>query len=239
MRVEIWTDIICPWCGLGEHRLEQALSRFGHEGDVELVHRSFQLDEHASSGVTEPVRDMLVKKKGLAPAQVEGLTRRIEQMAEADGLSPYVVLENRTGNTSLAHEFAAWATERGRGDEAWRLLYRTYFGKAQSIFDVEALAPLAAELGLEVEEAREALRSRRFAQKVLDDGREARALGCNGVPFVVIDRRYAVSGAQPVEVLMKALEAAWSERQPKPVPVAQGAEAGVCGPEGCDVPPRD
>src|SRR4051812_25656372 len=128
MRVEIWSNLICPWCGLGDHRLTQALEKFGHPDEVELIHRSFQLDENAPVGVTQSTRDMLVKK-GFPSAQVEGMTKHIEQMAKADGLSPYVVLDNRTGNTSLAHEFAAWATEQGKGKEVWPLLYKVYFGE--------------------------------------------------------------------------------------------------------------
>ncbi|MDY7232726.1 DsbA family oxidoreductase [Hyalangium rubrum] len=239
MRVEIWTDIVCPWCGLGYHRLEQALARFGHEGEVELVHRSFQLDESARVGVTERVRDMLKSKLGLSDTQVVDMTRRIEQMAQADGLTPYNVLKNRVGNTSLAHEFAAWATELGKGKEVWRLLYKTYFAEARSIFDVDSLAPLATQLGLDATAAREAMTSRRYAGKVIADGREARSLGSGGVPFVVIDRKYGVSGAQPVEVLLEALETAWREKNPqKLVSVAGQSDAGICGPDGCEVPER-
>src|SRR3954469_17330619 len=138
MRIEVWSDIICPWCGLGLHRLRAALARFEHAADVQVVHRSFQLDERAPAGQTEPVRAML-RKKGLADPQIDAVTARVAQLAEAEGLTPYRVLENRVGNTSLAHELAAWATEQGRGPETWDLLFKTYFGEAQSVFEIEPL----------------------------------------------------------------------------------------------------
>jgi predicted DsbA family dithiol-disulfide isomerase len=209
MRVEVWSDIICPWCGLGLHRLRAALARFEHAADVQVVHRSFQLDERAPAGQTETVRAML-GKKGLADAQIDAVTARVAQLAEAEGLSPYRVLDNRVGNTSLAHELAAWATEQGRGPELWALLFETYFGEASSVFEIEPLVALAAKLGLDPEAAREALSSRRYAERVKADAREAQQLGANGVPFFVIDRQVAVGGAQPAEVLLQALRQAWS-----------------------------
>lgn len=232
LRVEIWSDLICPWCGLGNHRLDQALAQFGHESDVEVVHRSFQLDENAPSE-TKPVREMLSSKLRMAPAQIAAVTGRVEGLAKADGLSPYIVLENRVGNTSLAHELAAFATEQGKGVEVWKLLYETYFGKAESIFDVDALVPLAGKLGLDEAAAREALTSRHYQQQVLADGREAQALGSSGVPFIVVDRRYAVAGAQSVDVMLETLQTAWRERAPELVKV--GSDDGVCGPDGCAV----
>lgn len=233
MRVEIWTDIICPWCGLGNHQLDTALERFGHADDVQLVHRSFQLDENAPSDRTESVRQMLRQKKGLSDAQVDAITARVEKLAEAQGLQPYVVRDNQVGNTALAHELAAWATELGRGKEVWDALYQAYFGAARSIFDVDSLVTLASELGLDADAAREVLTSRRYASQVKADGREARELGVSGVPFILIDRRYAVSGAQPVEVLTQALEQAWRER---PTPEPSFPDDTVCGPDGCAVP---
>ncbi len=228
MRVEIWTDIICPWCGLGHHRLESALARFEHRGEVQLVRRSYQLDERAAMDSTETVRSMLKRKKGMADAQIEQVTGRIEQMARDEGLQPYVVLENRVGNTSLAHELAAFATERGRGAEMWDLLYATYFGEAGSIFELEPLLKLAERLELDVDAARAALTSRQYASAVRADGREASELGASGVPFFVIDRRYGVAGAQSPDTLLQALQTAWSERVPTPL-----GEGAVCGPDGC------
>lgn len=211
MKVEIWSDVICPWCGLGQHRLEAALAGLAHRDQVEVVHRSFQLDPAHPPG-TRPVRAMLAAKYGMSDAQVQASTRQIEDMAAAEGLAPYRVLDNQVGNTRLAHELLAFAAERGHEDAAWKRLYRAYFGEGRSIFDVDALVALGEELGLDGPELRAALESGRHRDKVEEDGREARALGCRGVPFVVIDRRFGVSGAQPVEVFRSALQRAWDAR---------------------------
>ncbi len=234
MRVEIWSDLICPWCGLGQHRLNTALERFEHASDVEVLHRSFQLDARAPLDATESVRHMLQVKKGLSSAQVDAATRHVEELARAEGLSPYIVGDNRVGNTSFAHELAAWATEQGRGAAAWARLYRAYFGEARSIFDVSALVELAPDLELDPAAARDALTSRRYADQVQADHREAVELGATGVPFIVIDRRYAIAGAQPTEVMLQSLAAAWRDRAPT-ASAAPTEEAGaVCRPDGCD-----
>lgn len=230
MRIEIWTDIICPWCGLGQKRLGLALERFGHADEIEVVHRSFQLDERAPTGSTQPVRDMLKKKTGMSDAQFEQATGTIERLAAADGLAPYIVRDNRVGNTSLAHELAAWATDQGKGDETWERLYKVYFGEARSIFDVDSLVAIAAEVGLDADAAREALTSRRYADRVTADGREARQLGASGVPFFVVDRQVAVAGAQSVDVLVKMLQAAWDKGHPGPVADGAVCEGDVCAP---------
>lgn len=229
MKIEIWSDVICPFCGIGQHRLDAALADFEHREDVEVVHRSFQLDPSFPPGTTRPTGEMLRAKYGMSQAQLEANTGRIEAMAAADGLSPYKVGDNLVGNTRLAHELLALAAERGLEDAAWKRLYRAYFGEGRSIFDLESLVPLGVEVGLQEDEIREALTSGRYTDKVEADGREARALGATGVPFVVIDRRLGMSGAQPLEVFRGALAKAWSER-PQPV-LVEGED--VCGPDGC------
>jgi predicted DsbA family dithiol-disulfide isomerase len=233
MRIEIWTDVICPWCGLGEHRLHEALRRFDHAGEVEVVHRSFQLDERAPVGSTRAVREMLVSDKGLARHEVDRLVTRIERLAHAEGLQPYIVGDNRVGNTSLAHQLAAWASAHGRGAETWAALYKAYFGEARSIFDVDSLVTIAGELGLDRKAAREVLVSERYAGQVRAEGREARELGASGVPFIVIDRRYAIAGAQPVHTIVEALDAAWKQRSSPAQVGATEARDGSCGPDGC------
>ncbi len=233
MQVEIWTDIICPWCGLGNDSLNAALSEFAHGKNVTLVHRSFQLDENAPTA-PRPVREMLSQKLKLSDTQIAATTQRIEKLAEAQGIVPYIVLENQVGNTSLAHELAAWATELGKGKAMWDALYRAYFGQARPIFDVDNLVSLAEELGLDGQVARAALTSRSYAERVRAEGREARALGANGVPFIVIDRRYAVPGAQPATVLVEALKEAWDTRIE--TGLSSLDEGATCSVDGCSEP---
>lgn len=228
MKVEIWSDVICPWCGLGQHRLDAALSNFEHRNDVEVVHRSFQLDPSFPAHTTISVREMLKSKYGMSDQQLQANSRRLEALAAADGLQPYQVGNNRVGNTGLAHIFLAFAAERGLEDAAWKRLYHAYFGEGRSIFDQEALVNLGVELGLVATEIREALNQGHYKAKVLADIQEARRLGVNGVPFVLIDGRLAVSGAQTTDTFRAALNQAWREN---PTPLASGE---VCSPSGCD-----
>ncbi len=220
MRVEVWADIICPWCGLGLHRLGTALAQFPHAGDVEVVHRSFQLDPSFPEGTVMPSLDML-RRKGMDEAQITGSQRRIEEMAASEGLAPYHVTGSQVGNTSLAHELLAYATESGRHTQAWQGMFRAYFGEQRPVFDAASLVSLAPELGLDPAGAQEALASRRYAGQVEADAREAARLGATGVPFFVLDRRYGVSGAQPADLMLQALGRAWSAAHPAdPVPGA-------------------
>lgn len=231
MKIEIWSDVICPWCGIGQHRLERALDAFAHRDEVEVVHRSFQLDPHAPAE-PRPVREVLARKYRATDAQVRAMGARVEAIAAADGLTPYVTVDNLGGNTRLAHELLALASDRGLEAAAWARLYRAYFADQRSIFDVDALVALAEEIGLDPADARAALTDGRYRARVEADGREAQALGATGVPFVVVDRRYAIPGAQPVETFLAVLERAWRDR---PAGIDPGDDAS-CGPDGCALP---
>ncbi len=212
MKIEIWSDIICPWCGIGQHRLDTALAAFEHRAEVQVVHRSFQLDPSFPMGRTQPVSELLRSKYGMTEAQLAASTHRITALAAAEGMVPYKVGENSVGNTRMAHELLAFAAEQGLEDAAWKRLYRAYFGEGRSVFDLDALVALAAEIGLDPGATREALTSGRYIAKVEADGRGARALGATGVPFVVVDGRYGIAGAQPVAVFKDALQQAWRDR---------------------------
>jgi predicted DsbA family dithiol-disulfide isomerase len=242
VKVEVWSDIICPWCGLGLHRLDMALERFAHRDQVEVVHRSFQLDPTVPPGETTPVRDMLARKFGMDPdgpamTQFETVQRRIESMAESEGLHPYNVLDNITGNTQQAHELLAYASTRGLHAEAWRRMYRAYFGERRSVFDRASLLTTVEELGLDRGEANAALDSGAFERQVREDAIEAQELGATGVPFFVIDRRYGIPGAQSTDILLGALQQAWHEAHPSTQPAGlDDATEAMCGPDGC-VPP--
>jgi predicted DsbA family dithiol-disulfide isomerase len=205
MRIDVWSDLTCPWCGLGKHRLEAALSRLPADEQPEVVYHSFQLNPYAPAKPTS-VREMLTARYGLDEAGFARATGRVEALAEAEGLTPYHVGDNLSGNTALAHQMLALAAERGLAEQAWDRLYRAHFGERRSIFDIDSLVELGSEIGLEAGEVREALESGRYAAQVEADGRAARSAGATGVPFFVFDHKYAVSGAQPAEVLMSVLE---------------------------------
>ena len=215
MKIEIWSDVICPWCGIGNARLDRALSQFEHREGVEVIHRSFQLDPSFPAGQTMPVREMLQKKYGMSDTQLRATGEKLSALAAAEGFTPYRTSDNRVGNTRMTHELLAMATAAGKADEAWRRLYRAYFSEAQDIFSLEALIEIGASLGLEAGEVREALTSGKWRAQVEQDNQEARRLGATGVPFVAIDRRLGVSGAQPVEVFLGALRQGWKVAEGK------------------------
>jgi predicted DsbA family dithiol-disulfide isomerase len=204
MRIEIWSDVVCPWCYLGDHRLAQVLADAGPDvvGDVEVVHRSYQLDSTAT--VAEPTDDMLARKYGLSPEQVDGMQRQMEQRAAADGLT-YHLDGQLTGNTFDAHRLLHLAAERGVQAEQAERLFRAHFTEQRSVFDAASLADLAVEAGLERAEAERVLAGDDYADAVRADLEQAREYGIQGVPFFVFDGRFAVSGAQPAEVLAAAL----------------------------------
>ncbi|MFI0408886.1 DsbA family protein [Actinomadura sp. 3N508] len=232
MKVEIWSEITCPWCGLGGHRLGRALERFEHGGHVEVIHRSFPLGSGLPEDRTLSVREFLLAKYGVLPGQAG--VPDIEAMAAAEGLTPYRVLDNRVGNTDLAHEFLAHASAEGKNGEAWNLLFRAYFGNAEPIFTLDDLLGLAGEIGLDRERTRQVLADRRYRRQVQQDAHQAQRLGATGAPFTVIDGRYALAGAQDTGTLLGILRQAWDETHPA-VPVA-GSDAAICGPDGCAVP---
>jgi predicted DsbA family dithiol-disulfide isomerase len=234
MEIEIWSDIICPFCGIGNARLERAIANFEHRDEVTVVHRSFQLDPTAPSDETRSVRDVLRAKYGLSEDQLVAQHARLAEVAAEEGLVPYLLTDNRVGNTELAHQLAAHAAEHGLADEAWRALYRRYFGEAGDVFTIDGLVDLAGEIGLDPVETRAALEERRYTKQVWREAADAQRLGATGVPFVVIDRRYGIAGAQPYEVFEETLERAWDASHPEIVGSPDGD--GLCGPDGCAVP---
>ena len=211
MKIELWADIICPWCGLGDYRLRRALEQFEHRDDVTVVHRSFQLDPRWPANVVMPARDMLMEKYGMSEWQAQSAQARVEGMAEHDGLTPYIVGDNDVGNTSLAHELLAFATSKDLHEDAWALMFRAYFAEKGDVFTVDGLVTLAMELGLYQDEARRVLEQRTFLPQVQRDFDEAREMGITGVPFYVIDDRLGISGAQEIQTLVAALRQARDE----------------------------
>jgi predicted DsbA family dithiol-disulfide isomerase len=174
-------------------------------------------------------------KYGAVPGQAG--VPDIEGMAAAEGLAPYRVLDNRLGNTDLAHEFLAHASAEGKNGEAWNMLFRAYFGNAEPIFTLDDLDRLADEIGLDREETRRALADRRYRPRVRQDAHQAQRLGATGAPFTVIDRRYALAGAQDTDTLLGILRQVWDETHP--TVLLAGDDAAICGPDGCAIPPAD
>jgi len=208
MRVDVWSDLVCPWCYIGKRRLERALAEFPGRERVEIVHRSFQLNPSAPMGTTARRRDYLMAKYGWSAAQAEKIDADMERRAAADGLEYHLSAEGLTGNTFDAHRLVHLARERGRQDAAVERFFRAYFTEQRSLFDHASLAMLAVDVGLKPDDVQRVLDDDEYSDGVTADSNEARALGVTGVPFFVLDGRLGVSGAQPVEVFAEVLSRA-------------------------------
>ena len=236
MRVEIWSDIACPWCYVGKARFEKALAAFPHRDQVEVVHRSFELDPGRAKGDIQPVITMLTKKYGMSAAQAQAGEENLGAQAAAEGLA-YRTEGRDHGNTFDMHRLLHLAKRHGRQDEFIQILYRANFAEERSVFAEgdDRLVELAVEAGLDADEVRRVLADpEAYADDVRADEREAAQLGATGVPFFVLDRTYGVSGAQPAEVFTQALTQAWGDRSP--LTLLDTGDADACGPEGCAVP---
>lgn len=206
MIVEVWSDIVCPWCYLGKRRLERALRQFEHADEVEVVWRSYQLDPSHPKDRPEPVYESLAKKFGGSTAQLRAMTDRVKGLAAEEGLS-YDFDRAIAVNTFDSHRIIHLAQSHGLGPQAHERLMRAHLVEGETL-DTATLVRLVGELGVPADEARRVLDGAEFTAAVEDDIREARALGANGVPFFVLDRTYGVSGAQPVDVFLTALRTA-------------------------------
>jgi predicted DsbA family dithiol-disulfide isomerase len=207
MRVDIWSDLVCPWCYVGKRRFEKALARFDDRGQVQVVHRSFQLNPAAPRDLTSSRREMLMRKYRLSPEQVAEMDARMTQTAAGEGLD-FNLEGTLTGNTFDAHQLVHLGQAHGRQDAVVERLFRAYFTEQRSLFDQASLVDLAVEAGLDRDEAAAALRDNRYADAVNADIDLARRLGATGVPLFVIDGRYGVSGAQAPDVFLDALQRA-------------------------------
>ncbi|MFJ3995952.1 DsbA family oxidoreductase [Streptomyces parvus] len=236
MRVEIWSDIACPWCYIGKARFEKGLAEFAHRDEVEVVHRSFELDPSRAKGDTALVIDMLAEKYGRSREEAAAMEADVAANAQSEGLG-YRTEGRDHGNTFDIHRLLHLAKARGRQDELLALAYRANFAEERSVFDDEVLVALAEEAGLAADEARAVLADPdAYADDVRTDEREAAELGANAVPFFVLDRRYGISGGQPSEVFVQALEQAWKDR-PATALTTVGGDAAACDADGaCELP---
>lgn len=242
MKIEIWSDIACPWCFIGKRRFESALEGFAHKDDVEVEWRSFQLDPTLPDHVEESEVDYLSRTKGMPAEAVKQMFAQVGEQAAGEGLN-YDFSSIVVANSFTAHRFLHFAKAHGVMAEAEEALMSGHFETGRDIGSIDYLAEVGEGLGLDPSEVRRVLESNEYTRAVEADIAEARSLGANGVPFFVIDRKYGISGAQQPEVFSRALDTAWEESSKLTVlsgagsTGADGAEVpdgAVCGPEGCD-----
>lgn len=234
LRIEVWSDIACPWCYVGKRRLEAALAEFPHRDEVSVMWRAFELDPSAPRERDRKISyaERLASKYGTSTDQAAGMIDRMTTTARGDGLD-FRFDKIRSGNTFDAHRVIHLAGEKNAQlqDAVKERLLRGYMTEGELMADHETLVRLADEAGLDPDRVRAMLASDEFTEEVRDDESEAAELGITGVPFFVVGNVYAVSGAQPKEVLLAALAKAWAEVEPDSK--AAYAAGAVCGPDGC------
>lgn len=230
LRIDVWSDVACPWCYVGKRRLETALHEFPHADEVEVVWRAFELDPGAPPERDPKVShaERLAKKYGMSVEQAQKSSERLKGVARGEGLR-FDFDHIRSGNMFDAHRLIHLGKERGRQDAVKERFLKAYLEEGALMSDHATLSRLAVEAGLDEREVADVLSSDQFSDEVRGDEQQARELGITGVPCFVLDGRYAVSGAQPAQLLLSALTQAWSEREPEP----EFAEGAVCGPDGC------
>jgi predicted DsbA family dithiol-disulfide isomerase len=206
VRIDIWSDVICPWCYLGRAHLKTALASY--DGEVDVIHHAFELDPTSARDETPLTMKRLATKYGMSEAQALAAQEQMTARAADVGLT-FNLDGQRSGNTRDAHRLIQLARQHGAQDAMVERLYRAYFTDGRSIFDVDSLTDLAAEVeGLDADEVAATLSTDAFDEQVVADEQQAQELGVTGVPFFVIDLRYGLSGAQPPEMLLQVLERA-------------------------------
>jgi len=234
MQVEIWSDVVCPWCAIGKRRFEKALAQFAHRDDVEVRWRSFELDPGAPQEREGDLVEHLSSKYGISVEQAEKAHAQMTQTAAVEGWD-FHFEHAKGGNTFDAHRLLHLAAERGVQDAVKERLFAAYFVEGERIGDAETLVRLVAEAGLDEAEAREVLSGDRYADEVRGDERQATAYGITGVPFYVVDQKYGVSGAQPAQALLEVLDTAWAEAHPLQVLTPAGGPGEACADGSCAV----
>lgn len=234
MQIEIWSDVACPWCYIGKRRLEEALESFEHVDEVDIRYRSYQLNPAAEVEPTESLASMLGRKYGGGEEAGRTMIDRVEATAAEQGL---ILQHHRTipANTRDAHRLLQYAATEGKQNELKERLLQAYFVDGVNVAHHDVLQAAAAEVGLDAARVDEVLTSNEFDAAVDADIREGASLGASGVPFFVIDRKYAVPGAQPTETFTQILERAWAESRPVLNVVGVGPDADACGPDGCAI----
>jgi predicted DsbA family dithiol-disulfide isomerase len=208
MKVEIWSDIACPWCYIGRRRFEKALNQFEHRGQVDVIWRSYQLDPKAPRDYPGSVNDMLMKRYGMSLEKAQSANDRVTDLAALEGLE-YHLDRAHPVNSLDAHRLIHLAAQHNLQGAMKERLQKAYFTEGAVVSDHDTLIKLAGEVGLDLGETRAMLEGDSLVEEVHEDEERANQLGIDGVPFFFFDENTSVYGAQPVEVFTAALENAW------------------------------
>ncbi|MFS2188236.1 DsbA family oxidoreductase [Mucilaginibacter sp. Mucisp84] len=226
MKIEIWSDVMCPFCYIGKRNFEAALAKFPDRDDIEVEWKSFQLDPAMPEvpRYQENMYQFVAARKGISYDQSVAMHEQVARMAENAGLD-YQFDKMLVTNSLKAHRIIQMAKTKGLGEKAEEQLFYAYFTEGKNLSDDAVLTELGISIGLTATEVKEALTNPVFQHQVEADGAEASRLGAKGVPFFVIDRKYAIAGAQPGTEILKVLQTAyteWKKDNPGPIHVRQG-----------------
>lgn len=235
MKVEIWSDVMCPFCYIGKRKFEKALEQFPERERIEIEWKSFQLNPDMKTEPGRSINDYLSEVKGWEPSYAEEVSNHVTKIASEVGLE-YNMDQAVVANSFDAHRFVQYAKTKGKGDDAEEQLFKAYFTDGKNTADHETLLDLGRAIGLDDVELSKVLEGNQFADHVRKDIYEAQQVGARGVPFFVLDRKYAVSGAQQPETFLGALEKSFAEwEKANPAPLITYAEGATCKPDGsCD-----
>lgn len=212
IQIEIWSDMQCPFCFIGKRQLEKALTGFDRPEAVQIEWKSFQLDPTAQSGTGETIEEYLSRRKGIPMERVKVMHGQVDQMAKAVGLN-YAFDKMKLANSRHAHRLVQWSKSLGKAEALEERLFKAYFLEGKDLGNDQELLTLAEEAGFDRMIAASVVEDKDGAwdAKVQADVEEASQIGCTGVPFFVFNREFAVSGAQGVPTLLRALQKAAAE----------------------------
>ena len=235
MKIEIWSDVMCPFCYIGKRHFEEALSKFSDKERIDIEWKSFQLDPTMPDVVEESQEDYLVKRKGMSRDQIQGMLQNVTAMGKEAGLD-FNFDQSIMVNSQKAHQLIQFAKSKGLGNEIEERLFQAYFTEGKNVADQTTLTELGKEIGLDENELQVAFNDDKYLYQMKQDIQEAQNIGVRGVPFFVFDRKYGVSGAQPTEAFLETLNKSfgeWREKNPKTIlDISKGQSCDING--NCD-----
>ena len=232
MKVEIWSDVMCPFCYIGKRKFEAALGQFANKQNIEIEWKSFQLSPDMVTNKSKNISQYLAEHKGISLQEAKRMNDYVTDMAKQSGLT-YNFDKAIVANSFKAHRFSHYAKTQGKQDEAEEKLFKAYFTEGKNTDDIDTLVELGKEIGLNASAVKKVLESEEYSEDVRHDIYEAQQVGVRGVPFFVFDRKYAVSGAQDSKVFLQSLERSFSEWQAEnPEAALKVSEGNVCTPDG-------
>jgi predicted DsbA family dithiol-disulfide isomerase len=234
MKIELWSDFACPFCYIGKKRFEQALEAFPHKDKVEVVLKAYQLDPNAPKTMTDSPAEAFAKGHRMSVEQAKQRFDMFQTQAKTVGLTYNYDIIQMT-NSFDAHRLAKWSNQFGKEYELTGRLMKAYFTDGENIADLDTLVKIAGEVGLNQTEAKRMLQTDEYADQVRGEITEGQQIGVRGVPFFVLNRKYGVSGAQPVEYFQQVLEKLWEEEKPQFESIDGASDGAVCNDETCEI----